>query len=124
MPTYLGFSTYNRVRNYRLTDFELIRQDLFNHFHIRRGEKLMNPSFGTIIWNLLFEPFTEAVRDAIADDVKRIVAYDPRVQAENIIVTEFTTGIQIELELRYVPTNQVSTLALNFDRGSQQLTAS
>ncbi len=124
MPTYLGFSTYNRVRNYRLTDFELIRQDLFNHFHIRRGEKLMNPNFGTIIWNLLFEPFTEAVRDAIADDVKRIVAYDPRVQAENIIVTEFTTGIQIELELRYVPTNQVSTLALNFDRGSQQLTAS
>lgn len=124
MPTYLGFSTYNRVRNFKLTDFELIRQDLFNHFHIKQGEKLMNPQFGTIIWNLLFEPFTEAVRNAIADDVKRIVAYDPRVEAQNVIVSEFTTGIQIELELRYVLTNQVATLALNFDRDSQQLTGS
>lgn len=124
MPTYLGFSTYNRVRNFKLTDFELIRQDLFNHFHIKQGEKLMNPSFGTIIWNLLFEPFSETVRNAIADDVKRIVAYDPRVEAENVIITEFTTGIQIELELRYVLTNQVTTLALNFDRNSQQLTTS
>jgi phage baseplate assembly protein W len=124
MPTYLGFSTYNRVRNFKLTDFELIRQDLFNHFHIKQGEKLMNPSFGTIIWNLLFEPFSETVRNAIADDVKRIVAYDPRVEAENVIITEFTTGIQIELELRYVLTNQVTTLALNFDRDSQQLTTS
>jgi phage baseplate assembly protein W len=124
MPTYLGFSTYNRVRNFKLTDFELIRQDLFNHFHIKQGEKLMNPQFGTIIWNLLFEPFTEAVRNAIADDVKRIVAYDPRVEAQNVIVSEFTTGIQIELELRYVLTNQVATLALNFDRDSRQLTGS
>ena len=72
----------------------------------------------------MFEPFTEAVRTAIADDVKRIVAYDPRIEVQNVIVSEFTTGIQIEVELRYVLTNQVSTLALNFDRDSQQLTSS
>ena len=43
MATYTGFSTYNRLRKFRLTDFDLVRQDLFNHFSIRRGEKLMNP---------------------------------------------------------------------------------
>jgi phage baseplate assembly protein W len=124
MPTYRGFSTYNRVKNYKLTDFELVRQDIFNHFHIKKGEKLMNPDFGTIIWNLLFEPFTETVRDAIAQDVKRIAGYDPRVQVENVLVTEFTAGIQLELELRYVPTNETAALALQFDRESQQVSTS
>jgi phage baseplate assembly protein W len=124
MPTYRGFSTYNRVKNYKLTDFELVRQDIFNHFHIKKGEKLMNPDFGTIIWNLLFEPFTETVRDAIAQDVKRIAGYDPRVQVENVLVTEFTAGIQLELELRYVPTNETEALALQFDRESQQVSTS
>lgn len=124
MPTYRGFSTYNRVKNYKLTDFELVRQDIFNHFHIKKGEKLMNPDFGTIIWNLLFEPFTETVREAIAQDVKRIAGYDPRVQVENVLVTEFTAGIQLELELRYVPTNETSALALQFDRESQQVSTS
>ena len=77
-----------------------------------------------IIWNLLFEPFTETVRDAIAQDVKRIAGYDPRVQVENVLVTEFTAGIQLELELRYVPTNETAALALQFDRESQQVSTS
>ena len=49
--TYKGFSTNNRSKKFRVTDFELVKQDLINHFNIRKGEKLMNPNFGTIIWN-------------------------------------------------------------------------
>lgn len=122
MTTYLGFSTYNRVRKFTLTDFELVRQDLFNHFSIRKGEKLMNPKFGTIIWDLLFEPLTDDVRSAIISDIKNVVNYDPRIEADNVTVTEYNHGIQIELELRYVLTNQVESLALNFDRTSRTLT--
>ena len=48
-------------------DFELIKQDLINHFHIRQGEKLSDPGFGTIIWDMLFEPFTSDVQDAIVE---------------------------------------------------------
>ena len=58
---YKGFSTYNRNKKFSITDLDLIKQDLFNHFNIRRGEKLMNPNFGTIVWDLLFEPLTEEV---------------------------------------------------------------
>jgi len=123
MATYLGFSTYNRLRRFKLTDFELVRQDLFNHFQIRKGEKLMNPDFGTIIWNVIYEPFTEALRDMIVDDVKRVVGYDPRLAVENIIITEFTNGIFLELELRYLLTNETSTLSLQFDRDSSLLSS-
>jgi phage baseplate assembly protein W len=123
MTTYFGFSTYNRLRKFTLTDFELVRQDLFNHFSIRKGEKLMNPNFGTIIWDLLFESLTDEIRDIITEDIKSIVEYDPRIAADNVVVTEYDRGIQIELELRYVLTNQSSTMALKFERDSRTLTS-
>ncbi len=124
MATYTGFSTYNRLRKFRLTDFDLVRQDLFNHFSIRRGEKLMNPKFGTIIWDLLFEPLTEDVKSAIVEDIKTVANYDPRISVEEILVTEYDHGINIELELRYVLTNQVAELSLKFDRESKLLSLS
>lgn len=121
MSTYFGFSTYNRVRKFKLTDFDLVRQDLFNHFSIRKGQKLMNPKFGTIIWDLLFEPMTEEVRGLIIEDIKSVVDYDPRVETDNVTVTEYEHGIQIELELRYVLTSQVENMVMQFDRQSKSL---
>lgn len=121
MITYKGFSTYNRFKKYRLTDFELVKQDLFNHFHIHKGEKLMNPDFGTIIWSLLFEPFTDEIKDIIVTDIKRIADYDPRIQVDNVTVTQYQHGLQIELELVYLVTNQGERLKLQFDQNSKSM---
>jgi phage baseplate assembly protein W len=122
--TYKGFSTQSGGKNFRLTDFNLIKQDLVNHFNIRKGEKLMRPNFGTIIWNVLHEPFTEDLKSVITEDVKAIAAYDPRVSFDNIIITEFDQGIQIELQLRYVLTNQTNVMLMTFNGATNQLTAS
>jgi phage baseplate assembly protein W len=124
MATYTGFSTYNRQRKFKLIDFELVRQDLFNHFHIRKGEKLMNSNFGTIIWDLLFEPFTDSIKNIITDEIKKIVQYDPRVIVDNVNVTELDFGIQLEIELRYALSNQSARMKFQFDRDSGQLTVS
>ena len=113
--TYKGFSTLGSSKNFRLTDFELIKQDIFNHFNIRKGEKLMRPNFGTIIWNVLHEPFTEDLKSVITQDIRAIAGYDPRVSFDNIIVTEYDQGIQIELQLRYVLTNQTRVMLMNFN---------
>lgn len=121
MTTYYGFSTYNRVRKFNLTDFELVKQDLFNHFSIRKGQKLMNAKFGTIIWDLLFEPFTEDIKVLIVNDIKTIIDYDPRIEADNVLITEYERGIQIELDLRYVLTSQVEKMSFQFDRQSRTL---
>ena len=120
---YRGFSTVNRKKKFRLTDFELVRQDLINHFHIRKGEKLMNPSFGTIIWNVLHEPLTDNLKSIITTDVKNIVSSDPRLAVDRVMITEYDQGLQIDLELRYVQTNQSSLLNLQFDNQNNQLTA-
>ena len=120
--TYRGFSTLQSRKNYRLTDFELARQDLINYFNIRRGEKLMQPTFGTIIWDQLFEPLDEATQQLITADVTKIVSYDPRLSVGQVAVTQEDHGFLIQLTLAYVPTNQQATLMLNFDRNSQTLT--
>jgi len=118
---YRGFSTVNRAKKFRLVDFDLVKQDLINHFNIRKGEKLMQPNFGTAIWGLLFEPMTDSVRDQIVNDVKAIVNYDPRIGVQNIDITELDHGIQIAIGLVYLHTNEVSTLAMTFDQNSRQI---
>jgi len=120
---YKGFSTVGRNKKFRLTDFELVKQDLVNHFHIRKGEKLMNPNFGTIIWNVLHEPLTEDLKSVITTDIKDIANYDPRVSVDKVIVTEYDQGIQIELELRYLQTDQTNLMNLRFDRQTENLIA-
>lgn len=119
---YKGFSTVGRTKNYRLTDFDLVKQDILNHFYIRKGEKLMNPKFGTIIWNVLHEPFTDDLKSVIQEDIKSIASYDPRVSFDNIVVTEYDQGIQILLELRYLQTDQLSLMNLQFDNNNKTLT--
>ena len=116
MSLYNGFSTLESNKRFRLTDFELVKRDLQNHFNIRKGEKLMNPEFGTIIWDMIFEPLNEESKTTIIQDIKRIVANDPRIAAQNVIVTQYDRGLQIELDLIYIQTNQTAKLAVQFDQ--------
>ena len=67
--TYKGFSSKETTKNYKLYDIDLVKQDIINHFYIRKGEKLENPEFGTVIWDMIFEQFTEQVKRIIAKDV-------------------------------------------------------
>lgn len=119
MALYKGFSTYQRSKHYRITDFELVKQDLINHFNTRKGEKLMNPDFGTVIWDTLFNPLDDETKNVIMQDVRKIIAYEPRVGAQSVIVTQYDHGIQIEIGLIYISTNQTSLLAINFDKNSK-----
>ena len=116
MITYKGFSTYQRNKHFRVTDFDLVKQDLLNYFNIRKGEKLMNPDFGTIIWDKIFDPLNEDTKAIIMQDIKRIISYDPRLAARDVNVTEYDTGLQIEITLIYIQTNQVDNLRLQFDQ--------
>jgi phage baseplate assembly protein W len=116
---YRGLSTTNPDANsFNLYDIALIKQDLLNHFHIRQGEKLENPEFGTIIWDALFEPLTEDMKQAIIQNVTEIVNYDPRVQVNSVTVDTYESGIQIECDLTYLPYNISENMRLKFDENN------
>lgn len=124
MANYRGFSTIEQVKKFKLTDLELVKQNLFNHFNIRKGEKLMQPNFGSVIWSMMFEPLNEETKNLIQADVKKVVGYDPRTRVNNVIITQFDHGVQLDIEMEYLPTNQSDTLRLSFDNAAQTLTRS
>lgn len=122
--TYKGFSTVNTgTENFALFDFELIKQDIINHFYTRQGERLMNPEFGCVIWDLLYEPLTDETRFLITENVSSIINYDPRVSTEQVIVTPYESGIQIQCTLTYRPYNIQQQLELRFDQANGLLMA-
>ena len=124
MSNYRGFSTIGQVKKFKLTDLELVKQNLFNHFNIRKGEKLMQPGFGSVIWSMMFEPLNEETKNLIQADVKKVVGYDPRTKVTNVIITQFDHGVQLDIEMEYLPGNQSDSLRLTFDNASQRLTRS
>jgi len=113
---YRGFSTVADTKSFSVYDYELIKQDLINHFHIRQTEKLSDPTFGTIIWDILYEPFTIEVQEAIIEDVTTIINFDPRIKAENIEIDTYEQGIQIDCKITILPFNITDQLRFRFDK--------
>jgi phage baseplate assembly protein W len=114
--TYNGFSSNEPKSNFKLYDIDLVKQDIINHFYIRKGEKLMQPDFGTVIWDLLFEPFTEEVKKFITEDVEQIINYDPRIAINSVNIDSTDMGIRIEADITYLPFNINEQMTFNFDR--------
>ena len=116
--TFKGFSSRADKRNFKLYDFEVAKQDLINRLSVRKGERVENPEFGTIIYDAIFEPFTEQLKDAIVDDITANLNADPRISTEEILVTEADKGIAIQATITYVPLNITEKLRFNFDENS------
>jgi phage baseplate assembly protein W len=114
--TYKGFSSRQTKKNYKLYDLDLVKQDLINHFYIRKGEKLENPDFGTVIWDMLFEQFNENVKEIIAKDVEDIINYDPRIVVNEVQVDSTDQGIRIQADIIYVPFNINERMIFDFDK--------
>jgi phage baseplate assembly protein W len=114
---YKGFSTSNdKSFTNKIYDFDLIKQDIINMFQTKKGERVMNPEFGTIIWNLIYEPFTADVKQLISEDVTRILNYDPRVTPVQIDIREAEYGLIIESTLYYKQEDVSDQMRLSFDR--------
>lgn len=114
---FYGYSTVEtNVKNQQFVDLELVKRDLLNAFYTRPGERVMMPTWGCGIWNLLYEPFDDLTRQSVVDEVQKVINGEPRVQANSIAVNAFDQGIQIQIDLFYVPFNVVETFSLNFDR--------
>jgi len=116
--TFKGFSSRADQQNFKLYDFEVAKQDLINRLSIRKGERVENPEFGTIIYDAIFEPFTDRLKDAIVEDITANLNADPRISTQEILVTEADKGIAIQATITYVPLNITEKLRFNFDVNS------
>jgi len=114
---YIGFSTIGRREPpYRLVDIELVKQDLMNAFQTKRGERIMRPEFGTLIYDYLMDPFDETTKAAIVEDAITVIRNEPRVQLVAIDVRELDYVLRVEIQLNFVPQDVVELLYIEYDR--------
>lgn len=114
---YKGFSTVDEnSKSVRLFDREIIKQDILNQFNTRKGERVMNPNFGSVIWDLIYEPLTPAVKQQISSDIDRILASEPRVIPTLVNIVEQDYGFLLELTLTYKGLDVSDSMILQFDK--------
>lgn len=113
---YRGYSTVYNSKNPKVYDTEIVKQDLLNYLNTRKGERVMNPSFGTIIWDVIFDPLTDVIKEEIRNDLGKILNSDPRFIPLNVNFYEREHGLIIEITVEYSNTDQTETLIINFDK--------
>lgn len=140
MPQYIGFSTRNAnippTRNaiygtgsgvggvpnpvysgnkFQEIDEQLVITDFINALNIRQGEKVGQPSYGTTIWNFVFEPNTQDMQYVLQQEITRVAESDKRLTLEYVRAYPKENGILMEVQISVVPFNQSTLLSVFFD---------
>jgi len=120
---YRGFSSFEfeNTGSFRINDIELIKLDLLNHIFTRRGERVMMPTFGTIIPDLVFEPLDEETIDQIESELRLVFDYDPRVELLDLVVTPDIDSNAVTAAVRILcielDTVELMNLNIEFETG-------
>lgn len=140
MATYLGFSTQNACqpkttnalsgsaggpggirqavipgKKFTLVDYDLVIQDFINALNIRRGTKVGQPGYGTILWDLLFEQNIAATQAEVENEVRRLAGLDPRIVFNLVKTYPYNNGILIEMQIAVQPINEPVVLKINLN---------
>jgi phage baseplate assembly protein W len=114
---YKGFSSYEfeRVKEFAISDVELVKLDLLNHIYTRRGSRVMMPTFGTVIPELVFEPLDAITTEILEDELRKVFDFDPRVEIVRfeLLVNEDANRVDVQVELFYVELDIVDDFELN-----------
>ena len=74
-----------------------------------------NPTFGSILPELVFEPLDEVTEQEAKDDVDKIVNNDPRWNVLETLLSKPTEhSLEIKVRLEYIDTGTAEELLLNF----------
>jgi len=116
MAIYIGYSTIDsQFSNRVLTDKELAIRDLMNHFYTKKGERVMNPEFGSIIWDLLFDPLDYTTENLAKEDVERIILSDPRwILSDMKVEKPDDHSLSVRVQVYYNDTGTAEELYLDF----------
>jgi|TARA_B110000967_G_scaffold209607_1_gene266586 phage baseplate assembly protein W len=119
---YKGFSTIGKIRPpYTVTNGEAVKVDLLNELYTRRGERVMRPTFGTTIYDIIMNPLDTYVEQEVRDEVVRICTKDPRVNIQEVFtqVIDHTISIQVQLTLK--PFLDEETLLVEYTQDSREI---
>lgn len=114
-PYFVGFNTVDQPNPpYSLTNLDLVKRDILNHFATPLGSRVMLPGFGTRIYEYLFDPFDETTKNLIIEDATRVVSEDPRVSLDQIDVYEQDQALNVVMIVTFVPESVTDSLFVTF----------
>lgn len=114
-PYFVGFNTVGQPNPpYSLTNIEIVKRDINNHFATPMGSRVMLPNFGTRIYEYLFDPFDEYTKNAIIEDAVRVIQADPRVSLVGIDVFQEDQALNIVLVLLFQPEAVTDNMFVSF----------
>ncbi len=117
MALYIGFSSYEFQKNksFTLTDIQLVEMDLLNQIYTRRGSRVMMPSYGTQIPEMVFEPLDEQTISIIENELLTVFSSDPRVKllSLNVSPNYDLNSVTATAILLYVELNVTQPFELN-----------
>lgn len=114
---YRGYSSYEyeAKKTFSIADVELVKLDLLNHIFTRRGDRVMMPTFGTRIPDLVFEPLDVITLAVLEEDLRAVFAFDPRVNLLDLTITPDydTNSVTAAAKLLYIELNLTDNLDIN-----------
>jgi phage baseplate assembly protein W len=106
--------------NTTYTSKDAIKSNLLNFILTGKKERVMNPSFGSGVRDLLFEPITENLTDQIEGLIYGgVETYFPQVQINSLTVdlSPDTRTVTIYLGYSVINTNIEDELQINLNNG-------
>ncbi len=96
---------------------DAIKTNLINFFLTNKGERYLNPEFGSDIHKLLFEQIDELVIKQIKNTVEReLNIFFPRIEPKEILAQGFPEDNTVQFSMNYTirDTNIEDEVVINF----------
>lgn len=98
-----------------LKDDISIKNSVKNIILTRPGEKLYEPSFGSIVTDLLFEPIDFIIVDEIKSEIYRVLSlYEPRIEIDSVNLELTEEEYQLDCTIQYKIVGELETKELIF----------
>jgi len=119
---YKGYTTIDRIKNFKISDYDLVKRDFLNNLNIRQGEVPGRPEVGTTLWNFVFDPNTEDTIRKLRAEINRLIDTDPRITAEEINIEAKAHTVLMEINARIHPNVDLQQLNVMFDQNTDKAT--
>jgi len=100
-----------------LKNYESIKRSVRNIISTNKGERPLNPDFGSNVRSLLFEPDSDLIRIALEQEIIiQLRNFEPRIEIVSVVVTNTSAEIdnnELNVEIQFTPINSQETVTLN-----------
>lgn len=83
-------------------DTNAVKQSLKNIFEWRRGERILDPLFGNIIYDYVYEPINDITIRNLRDGIIRMLQYEPRINVISLDITPSEDQNTIYVLIKYI----------------------